>query len=411
MSEKTARTTRVIRAYKDLLNKLGRNPTKGELIHATGLSRSTIGDIISREGLYTLPYGSLTDKGVNSMALKKKDVVQIVQAERKAHKVNEQHVLLRRKYQILQREHSRLEREFSAISTHMGRDIIPKQIRLSDKRNVNEAVPIIVLSDWHVEEEVKPHTVGGKNKYNLDIAKKRANKVFTSSLSLIREKEDDVTIKNIGIFLLGDFITGNIHAENMENALLGPLDALAYAQELIESGLDFLLEHTDKKLTIYCKVGNHSRITKKVHISTEWENSLELAMYWSLMRRYKERAPDRVDFHIEKSYLSVAKILNYPVRFHHGHAVSYGGGVGGLHIPLRKAIHNWNQNQKAAVDIIGHYHNFAEYSTLKYLVNGSLIGYSAYAERIKAVSEPPVQGFALLHKKYGFTSLTPIFAE
>jgi hypothetical protein len=85
--------------------------------------------------------------------------------------------------------------------------------------------------------------------------------------------------------------------------------------------------------------------------------------------------------------------------------------VGGLHIPLRKAIKSWNENDRADFDIMGHYHSFIEHTTLKYMVNGSLIGYNAYAERIKCPLEAPLQGFGMIHKKYGVTSLTPIYAE
>lgn len=350
-----------------------------------------------------------TLKGAKPMTLKQDEVKQLVDAEKKALKLKETSTVATRKYQHLLKEHNKLQREFDGVTKHLDRDIRPQAIKPTGKKARNEAVPLLVLSDWHVEEEVKPHTVGGKNKYTLDIARKRSERVFQTFVKLVKEKEDDMDIKHIAVFLLGDFITGNIHDENVENAQLLPLDALAYAQELLEAGLDFLLEQTDKDLHIYCKVGNHSRITRRVHASTEWENSLELAMYWSMNRKYHNNP--RVTFHMEKSYLSIVDILGTKVRFHHGHAVNYGGGVGGLHIPLRKAIHNWNANEKADVDIMGHYHGFLENSTLKYMVNGSLIGYSAYAERIKAVAERPIQGFGLIHARYGFTSLNPIYAE
>jgi hypothetical protein len=355
--------------------------------------------------------GALLQEKKMSKELTNDQVSQVIHAEQEVIVRKAKQTIAERKYKLLQQDYLKLQREFKALSEHMGRQTTPSVIKPLEKRSKNEAVPVLVLSDWHVEEEVKPHTVGGKNKYNLDIAKKRAHKVFQTAVKLIKEKEDDTNINTLAVFLLGDFITGRIHEENIENALLLPLDALQYAQELLEGGINYLLEHTDKKLEFFCKVGNHSRITHKVHASTEWENSLELAMYWSMMRKYKAEAPDRVTFHMEKSYLSVVDILGHKVRYHHGHAVNYGGGIGGLHIPLRKAIQNWNQTERAELDIMGHYHNFKEYSTLKYVVNGSLIGYSAYAERVKAVLEQPVQGFGIIHQKYGFTNLVPIYAE
>jgi len=337
-----------------------------------------------------------------------KDVSRVVLAEQATHTLREKTTLVERKYRALQGHYATLQREHDALTDYAKRPVTPIHIEPRKSKAHGEAVPLLILSDWHVEEEVKPATVGGKNSYNLEVAKRRAERIFQTAVKLVREKENDVRIHEIAVFLLGDFITGRIHEENIENALLLPVEALHYAQSLIEGGIDFLLSHTKKDLVFYCKVGNHSRITNRVHASTEQGNSLEFAMYWSLKRKYEGK---RVRFHIEPSYLSVVNILGLPVRFHHGHAVNYGGGVGGLHIPLRKAIHAWNQNERAALDIMGHYHSFTENSTIKYIVNGSLIGYSAYAERVKATSEPPIQGFGIIHSKYGFTDITPIFAE
>lgn len=346
---------------------------------------------------------------VEMAKLKNDEIREITQAEMKHQAAKEKQTLAERKLKLLQQDHRHLQREYDALHNHLEVSTKPIPIRPKEKKSVNEAVPVLVFSDWHVEEEVKSRTVGGKNTYNLKIAEQRAANVFRGAVKLIKEKEDDVNITDVAVFLLGDFITGRIHEENIENALLLPMEAIKFVQELIEGGINYLLNHTDKQFTFYCKVGNHSRITRRVHASTELENSLEYALYWSLARVYENEG--RVKFHIEPSYHSIVSILGYPIRFHHGHAVNYGGGIGGLHIPLRKAILNWDQNEKAVFDIMGHYHNFTQFTTLQYMVNGSLIGYSAYAERVKAVAEPPIQGFCLIHKKYGVTNITPIFAE
>ena len=339
--------------------------------------------------------------------LKNDEVEQVVSAELKEQTARADRNFTNRKYQALQKRHARLQREYDTLTGHLNQKVAPVNITARAKGKRGTAVPIIVLSDWHTEEEVKPSTVGGKNKYNLDVATARAEHIFQSAYKLIKEKESEMVIRDVAVFLLGDFITGRIHEENVENALLAPVDALLFVQSIIEGGINFWLNAMpDKRFNFYCKVGNHSRITQRVHASTEAGNSLELAMYSSLKRMYQQ-----CRWHIEPSYLSTVDILGYTVRYHHGHAVNYRGGVGGLHIPLRKAIHNWNQSGQVTIDVLGHFHNFTEFTTHKYIVNGSLIGYSAYAERIKAIAEPPIQGFALLHKKYGFTSLTPIFGE
>lgn len=351
-----------------------------------------------------------SSQGGNLMAQVPKDKLpELVHAERQAHSAKQKGSLAERKYRALLRDYERLETEVEALTqvAQYSPNKYAIKPRKSDKRN--NAVPFIVLSDWHVEEEVKPRTVGGKNRFTLAIARKRAERCFQNALNLIEEKARDVEITDVAVFLIGDFITGNIHEENVENAQLGPVPAIHFAQDLLESGLQFLLDNTPYNISCYCKVGNHSRITARVRASTEADNALETAMFVGMARNFREE--ERIRFHIEPSYYSIVKINGLKIRYHHGHAVSYGGGIGGLHIPLRKAIKSWNETEHADFDIMGHYHSFLEHTTMKYMVNGSLIGYSAYAERVKAVIEPPVQGFGLIHSRYGVIALSPIFVE
>ena len=343
------------------------------------------------------------------MELTNDQIREVILAEQKAKQANEKGSFAEKKYKLLLAEHERIVAENEAL---MGVANAPKKPfvikpRLSKKEN--EAVPCLVWSDWHVEERVDPRTISGKNKYTLDIAKDRVTRVAQSSLKLMQEVAARATVNEVAVFLIGDFITGNIHEENVENAQLEPAYAAVYAQELIESALDFLLTETPYTYTLYCKAGNHSRITRKVHSSTELGNSLEYALFTGLLKKYM--AGGRVKVFMEPSYYSIATIYGKRIRYHHGHAVSYGGGVGGLHIPLRKAIKSWNETERADFDVMGHYHSFLEHTTHRYMVNGSLIGYNAYAERIKAVLEAPMQGFFTVNKKYGITNIIPVFAE
>lgn len=334
---------------------------------------------------------------------------EVILAEQRAKNATESKTMVDRKYKLLAAELEEAQRRLDIFTMVGSQSVKPFNIKPRLSKSMGEASPVLVWSDWHCEEEVKPRTIGGKNKYTLDIAKARATRIAQSSLKLMQDDAKDVNINEVAVFLIGDFITGNIHEENVENAQLEPAYAIAYATDLIVSNINFLLEHTTWDYTFYCKVGNHSRITKKVHASTEEGNSLEYGLFGQLVREYKNNP--RVRFHIEPSYFSIVDILGTRVRYHHGHAVAYGGGIGGLHIPLRKKIKSWNETGRADFDIMGHYHGFTENSTLKYMVNGSLIGYNAYAERIGCVLEAPIQGYCLIHKKYGVTRLTPVFAE
>jgi hypothetical protein len=137
-------------------------------------------------------------------------------------------------------------------------------------------------------------------------------------------------------------------------------------------------------------------------------NSLEYAMYHVLAKDFDGNK--RVKFLITTSYLSFVTVGGYTIRFHHGHAIKYGGGIGGIFIPAFKAISQWQKSRSADLDVFGHFH--ASKDGGNFLCNGSLIGYNEYAVSIKCDYEKPKQTFFLVdHKRREKTITTPIFLE
>lgn len=277
-------------------------------------------------------------------------------------------------------------------------------IKATEGKGQSEATAVVLASDWHLEEIVRSQTVNGKNRYNPTIARQRASTFFERVARLVQKERQDVTISNLILWLGGDFITGSIHEEMPENNAMPPIDAMLFASDVIESGIQYLLDTTDLTLTIPCTCGNHSRITKMTYVGSERGNSLEWMMYQYLAKRFKDEG--RVKFIIEDAYLTYLKVYGFTVRFHHGHAMRYQGGVGGIHIPLNKALAQWDKTRQADLTVCGHWHQYTP--ARRYVVNGSLIGYSPFAVWIKAEYEPPMQAFFLIDKARGVTVHIPI---
>jgi hypothetical protein len=149
-------------------------------------------------------------------------------------------------------------------------------------------------------------------------------------------------------------------------------------------------------------------MTKKTHFSTEAGNSLEYLMYHNLANHFRDEP--RVTFMLSRSYLTYVDVAGYLVRFHHGHAIKYGGGIGGIFIPAFKAISQWDKGRQANLDAFGHFHQVKDGG--KFITNGSLVGFNDFAVRIKADYEKPKQVFFLVdHKRKEKTVTTPIFLE
>lgn len=276
----------------------------------------------------------------------------------------------------------------------------------------NEATVVVVASDWHLEERVGPE-VGGLNVFNEGVAGERIIRFFQKAHSLTELCAARIEIPTMVLALLGDFISnaelhGGDNAESMEEA---PMHAIVRAQNHLISGIEYLLRQAPtRRLVIPCHSGNHARTTHKTRFSAENGHSLEYLMYQHLAAYF--RTDPRVTFVIPEGMLSYMDL--YPgepgstmIRFMHGHAVKFGGGVGGLTIPLMKAVSQWDKARRADLTVLGHFHQYLDLGNA--VVNGSLCGYNGYALAIRASFERPTQALFLVDRKRGRTGRWPIY--
>ena len=275
----------------------------------------------------------------------------------------------------------------------------------------SESAAVVVWSDCHIEERVLPSQVSQKNEFNLAVADARFQRLLQGTLAWYQIESAKTSIKTIVLALLGDFITGSIHEDLAEGNQLPPAEAIHKAYSMIVSGIRFLLANTPKdvQFIVPCHSGNHGRMTKDQRIATEAGNSLEYFMY--LMLRDYFASEKRLQFIVQSGYHSYVTFFDkFVIRFHHGHQINYQGGVGGITIPVNKAIAQWNKARPANLDVFGHFHT--KFDGGNFVCNGSLIGYNAYAVSIKASFEKPSQTFFLVNKKFmEKTMAAPIFLE
>jgi hypothetical protein len=279
------------------------------------------------------------------------------------------------------------------------------------KAGVSESAAVAVWSDHHSEERVLPGQVGGRNEHNLEINDRRFQNLVLGTMAWFNIESAKTTIKSFTIALLGDFITGSIHADLSEANLLPPTDAIYRVQNQLIGGLQYIRDNTpnDVKITVVCHGGNHGRMTIDQRIATETGNSLEQYMYYTIRDFFKKDA--RFQFIIATGYHTYVTYFDtFKVRYHHGHQINYGGGVGGITIPVNKAIGQWNKACYANLDVFGHFHT--RFDGGNFICNSSMMGYNAYAVSIKASFEKPSQTFFLINKEYGEkTMVAPIFVE
>ena len=275
-------------------------------------------------------------------------------------------------------------------------------------RKKHDATMVVLLSDVHAEERVDPDTVNGLNDYSLDVCDQRMSELMERFAVLLEHERRLAKIDRVVVWLGGDFISGHIHDDTAELAQLAPLTATRWIGARLRGFLDAVSENA-KEVIVATNSGNHGRSTEKLRIGTELEHSFEQNLYLTMAAAESRK---NVRWQVGTGYLNYLDLDGFLIRFHHGHAIKYGGGIGGITIPTNKAIAAWDAVKRADLTCFGHWHQFQWLRAGRYVANGSVIGHSAYATRIKAAYEPPCQACIVIdHGRHEVTKAMPIYCD
>lgn len=272
----------------------------------------------------------------------------------------------------------------------------------------HDATMVVLLSDIHAEERVDPDTVNGLNDYSLDVCDQRMSELMERFAVLLEHERRLAKIDRVVVWLGGDFISGHIHDDTAELAQLAPLTATRWIGARLRGFLDAVSENA-KEVIVATNSGNHGRSTEKLRVGTELEHSFEQNLYLTMAAAESRK---NVRWQVGTGYLNYLDLDGFVIRFHHGHAIKYGGGIGGITIPTNKAIAAWDAVKRADLTCFGHWHQFQWLRAGRYVANGSVIGHSAYATRIKAAYEPPCQACIVIdHGRHEVTKAMPIYCD
>lgn len=278
--------------------------------------------------------------------------------------------------------------------------------KLNKSTNKSKSTMILCANDWHSEENVSLELTNGINEFNLDIAKKRIDRLWNKTIYMLDFVSHIAKVDDLVLFLGGDHVSGAIHAELEESNFLGPTEAILWVQDRITEGIDFLLPYF-KSITVVTSYGNHGRSTIKRRISTGYRHSWEWLAYNNISKYYRKES--KLRFQISKGYLNWLNIQGRDVRFHHGDSIRFLGGIGGVHIPMRRKLAQWDKAKKADFSVCGHFHEYID--DYRYVISGCLVGMNAYGIEIGVEPQQPSQAIMLVDKSYGRCVTLPIFVE
>lgn len=320
----------------------------------------------------------------------------------------------RQEMRDLQLEKERLLGHVSSLQEQLDtaleiRDIEPQsQITHTATGDRSAAVPILMCTDWHCGAVVKPETVNHLNEYNVDIFHERAEALFRNALRVVNMLRSTCDVRQMVVFLGGDLIDNWLHPEQIQLQELSPTQQLIECEKAVVQGLDYLVRHGDlERIVVPCCYGNHGRTTPKMQADNAHATSYEWLMYQSLRRHFRHQ--DSIEWCISDGNVLYLDVLARKLRFTHGDAIRYGGGVGGISVPLQKWLYRQDVGIRADHTFMGHFHTLTHGPN--WTVNGSLIGPTAYGLKLGFAPERPQQGMRVIDSERGFTINAPILTD
>lgn len=300
-----------------------------------------------------------------------------------------------RPYEVI--EQVPIDEEFENFKAARVSDF--KFVKIENGRSsIGERYAIALFSDAHVEETVSPETVLGLNEYNTSIAEDRISSYFANLGACLMEDNVDV----LYFASLGDTLSGFIHEHLMQENGMTPPQAVLFAQSLIVSGLKYISSLIPRLKIVFIGIaGNHSRLSKKIQSSNGFKLSYEWIMYQNI-KQICHTLGMSIEFIIPESELALIEMPDKKrYIFCHGFQVqSKGTGtVAGIYPALNRLAMKWQKIFNQDKIFLGHYHTCVSIPAAT--VNGSIIGYNAFALSNGMGYEEPAQQYEVFDSKVG----------
>lgn len=230
---------------------------------------------------------------------------------------------------------------------------------------------ILMISDLHIGVECNNFY----NKYNLDIASKRLEKLTTDVINYCYINN----VSDLNICNLGDLIHGIIHINARIEQEMDVVNQIIQASELLSRVLLKLSLYVPH-VTYRSVSDNHSRAIADKNQAIEKENFSKL-IDWYLQERLKDSNVDfifdNIDDGIGKFELNNGK----KIMFTHGHCDS-----------INQVYQHFTGASQEFIDymLLGHYHSekMKTYNSSRVFVNGSIVGTEQYALSKRLFSKP-----------------------
>ena len=273
----------------------------------------------------------------------------------------------------------------------------------------SRGVPVMLWSDWHYGEVVRPEEVGGVNEFNAEIAAARITKLVNTSIDLAFNHMGRATKEYPGaiVCLGGDMLSGDIHEELFATNDRTTQQCINDLTDLLAGALETVADKFGK-VFVPCVVGNHGRASRKPRMKGRIYTSHEWNIYCNLERHF--RRDSRIQFFIPNETDAHFKVYGHRFLLTHGDSLGVKGGdgiIGAIGPIMRGSLKIGSSEAQIGRDVdtilMGHWHQMLWLPGC--IVNGALKGYDEYARlAMRAPYSPPSQALFFVHPEHGITA-------
>ena len=285
----------------------------------------------------------------------------------------------------------------------------PKWLAPAPPKAAKKATLVLILSDCHFDEVVRPEEVGGLNAYNRTIAERRLKEWSANSIKLARHYLSGVTYDGVVLMLGGDLLSGDIHEELRETNADTIIGSTLHWSEQVAAAVGVLADEFGK-VHVPAVVGNHGRMSRRPRAKLRARSNFD----WLLAKQVERHFANdkRVTFQIGDDADELVSIYGRGHLLTHGDQVSGGGGIGGIWPPImrmraRKAQRAMSTGRPFETLWMGHWHQLIQTPSL--VVNGSTKGTDEYSWVSNFGHEVPQQALAVVSPEHGVTFQAPVF--
>lgn len=285
-------------------------------------------------------------------------------------------------------------------------DPFPRYTYAKPQVSKSPVVPAIMLSDWHIGEVIQKDEMEGFNEFNYQIAEDRIFGIVDSFLNWVEVQRKIYNIKTVSVLALGDWVSGNIHAELLAtNEFPLPVQT-AKAGLLFGEVLVRLSTHFDAVNVDEVGADNHGRLQPKPQAKQKATNSMSFLVH-TLANEYSAK---QGNIHTREAagIKMVTEIAEHNFLMEHGDTVKAYMGIpyyGMNRERGREAMKRMGTEKAFNYMALGHWHvpGFVEESVI---VNGSLSGTTEFDHSVGRHARPAQVAF-MVHPKHGVFNWTP----